>query len=437
MSIIVAKFGGTSLAGAEQFKKVKNIINADENRKFIVPSAPGKRFPDDIKVTDMLYAWHASVQNDTTFEKNYRTIHERFVELRDALSLKTNIEEHLEKIKADILAGASQDYAASRGEYLNGILLADYLGFEFIDPKDVLFFDHFGKFESEKTKTVMRGRLKSSDHAVIPGFYGSMPGGGIKTFSRGGSDISGAIVARAAQAKLYENWTDVSGFLMADPRIVKNPKVIKTITYRELRELSYMGATVLHEDSIFPVFKAGIPINIKNTNIPEDQGTMIVPDEIDKNDNGYITGIAGKKNFTVIAIEKNSMNNQIGFGRKVLSAVEKNDLNFEHMPSGIDTLSLVLADSQIKEKLQQLIDDIYKECEPDSIEIFDNLALIATVGRGMIRHVGIAAKLFTALSESSINIRMIDQGSSELNIIVGVQNDDFEKAVSAIYNAFV
>ncbi len=436
MPTIVAKFGGTSLADAAQFAKVKEIIGADKDRRYIVPSAPGKRFPEDTKVTDMLYSLHNKSAEPSEFEDIYQKICRRFTELRDKLGLAVQIEEHLEIMKKDILSGASRDYAASRGEYFSGILLADYLGYEFIDPKDILFFDKGGKFSSEKTKTVMRGRLMGSRYAVIPGFYGSMPGGGIKTFSRGGSDITGAIVARAAGASLYENWTDVSGFLMADPRIVKDPRVIKTITYRELRELSYMGATVLHEDSIFPVFKAGIPINIKNTNSPEDPGTMIVPDADVKNDNGLITGVAGKKNFTVIAIEKNSMNNEIGFGRRVLSAVEKNGLNFEHMPSGIDTLSIVIADSQVKEKMQQLIDDIYKECEPDSIEVFDNLALIATVGRRMIRNVGMAARLFKALSGSGINIRMIDQGSSEMNIIVGVQNDDFEKAVSAIYHAF-
>jgi aspartate kinase len=433
---IVAKFGGTSLADAAQFEKVKNIILADKDRKFVVPSAPGKRFSDDIKVTDMLYSLHDKADDPSGFEEAYLMICQRYIELRDKLRLSVKIEEYLETMKKDILLGASRDYAASRGEYLSGILLADYLGFEFIDPKDVLFFNKDGRFESEKTKTVMRGRLMNSKNAVIPGFYGSMPNGEIKTFSRGGSDITGAIVARAASAKLYENWTDVSGFLMADPRIVKNAKVIKTITYRELRELSYMGATVLHEDSIFPVFKAGIPINIKNTNSPEEPGTMIVPDVDVINDNGLITGVAGKKNFTVIAIEKNSMNNEIGFGRRVLSAVEKNGLNFEHMPSGIDTLSLVIATNQVKDKIQQLIDDIYEECEPDSIEVFDNLALVATVGRRMIRNVGVAARLFKALSDNGINIRMIDQGSSELNIIVGVQNDDFEKAVSAIYHAF-
>jgi aspartate kinase len=436
MSVVVAKFGGTSLAGPQQFEQVKKIVTADKNRRYIIPSAPGKRFDGDVKITDLLYQLYDSADNPPVFEARYNSIFERFVELRDTLGLGVEIERYLDRIKEDILSGASRDYAASRGEYLSGLLLSDYLGYEFIDPKDVLFFDHNGRFEPEKTKTVMRGRLKSSPSAVIPGFYGSMPSGAIKTFSRGGSDITGAIVARAASAKLYENWTDVNGFLMADPRIVPDAKIIKTITYRELRELSYMGATVLHEDSIFPVFKAGIPINIKNTNDPGEPGTMIVPDVDDFNDNGYITGIAGRKNFTVIAIEKNSMNNEIGFGRRVLSAIEKNGLNFEHMPSGIDTLSIVIADAQIKEKLQQLVDDIYTECQPDSIEIFENLALIATVGRGMIKHIGIAAKLFAALAEKGINIRMIDQGSSELNIIVGVETSDFERSIQAIYGAF-
>ena len=437
MSAIVAKFGGTSLASAEQFQKVKAIIQADKARRYVVPSAPGKRFPEDTKVTDLLYRLAHTRESDlAAFEKTYQTIFERFVELRDALHLKVEIEDYLQKIRQDLLNGESIDYAASRGEYLNGILLADYLDFEFVDPKDVLFFNEKGIFEAEKTKTILRGKLKNVNQAVIPGFYGSMPGGAIKTFSRGGSDITGAIVARAACARLYENWTDVSGFMVADPRIVDNPRVIRTITYRELRELAYMGATVLHEDAIFPVFKARIPINVRNTNDPEAKGTMIVPDVTDEEEEVAITGIAGKKNFTVIAIEKDNMNRELGFGRRVLEAIEKNGLNFEHMPTGIDTLSVVIADDKMKDKIQQVVDDIYQMCEPDSIEIFHNLSLIATVGRGMIRNIGIAAKLFASLKDAGINIRMIDQGSSELNIIVGVENDDFERAVEAIYHAF-
>lgn len=431
----VCKFGGSSLADAVQFKKVKQIIEADAQRVYIIPSAPGKRSSDDTKVTDLLYAYHAAVSCGDDGTVLFDEIRQRFVTLRDELKLSTDIESHLETIFCDVQKGAGVDYTVSRGEYLNGILMADYLKFDFIDPADTIFFNIDGVYEPEKTRTVMRGRLRHSKNAVIPGFYGSMPDGRIKTFSRGGSDITGAIVARSARADVYENWTDVSGVLMADPRIVDNPKVIKKITYRELRELSYMGATVLHEDAIFPVFKANIPINIKNTNAPNDPGTMIVPN-VDDGDTDIITGIAGKKGFSVIAVEKANMNAELGFGRRMLSALEKNNISFEHMPSGIDTLGIVLANCEIEGKQPQLLDDVYNLCQPDSLEVFKGLALIATVGRGMISTVGVAGRLFTALAENDVNIRMIDQGSSEINIIVGVDERDFEKAIRAIYNAF-
>jgi len=431
----VCKFGGSSVADAAQFKKVKEIIQSDRQRVYVVPSAPGKRFDGDAKVTDMLYAYHAAVSRGEGGDDIFEEIRRRFIEIRDGLGVSTDIESHLNKIAADVQAGAGEDYTVSRGEYLNGLLLADYLGFDFIDPAGAIFFNANGVYESEKTRTVMRGRLRQSRTAVIPGFYGSMPGGTIKTFSRGGSDITGAIVARAAKADVYENWTDVPGVLMADPRIVENPRVIRKITYRELRELSYMGATVLHEDAIFPVFKANIPINIKNTNDPDAPGTMIVPNVIDNNTH-VITGIAGRKGFTVISVEKANMNAELGFGRRILSALEKNDIRFEHMPSGIDTLSVVLANSEINGKEAKLMDDVYNLCQPDSLEIYAGLALIATVGRGMISNVGVAARLFTALANANVNIRMIDQGSSEMNIIVGVDEKDFETAIKAIYRAF-
>jgi len=437
MSAIVSKFGGSSLSCARQFKKVRDIVYSDKQRRYIVPSAPGKRFDDDIKVTDLLYSIHYHRSRGDKIEKLFSQLSQRFTDLRDELGLNCRIEDELNTIYNNILSGATADYCASRGEYLNGILLSQYLDYSFIDAKDVLFFDLDGNFEHGKTKSVMRGYLSSCKNAVIPGFYGSLPDGGIKTFSRGGSDITGSVVARAARASVYENWTDVPGFLMADPRIVPDAKVISKITYRELRELSYMGATVLHEDSVFPVFSANIPIHVRNTNDPSGRHTMIVPDIAGNDDENAITGIAGRKNFTVINIEKNKMNSEIGFGRKVLSAVEKNDLNFEHMPSGIDTLSVVISDPQTPDKIQKLLDDIYTACEPDSVEVTTGLAIIATVGRGMIRNVGIAAKLFGALAQSGINIRMIDQGSSELNIIVGVENKDFEKAIRAIYRDFV
>lgn len=431
----VCKFGGSSLADAGQIKKVRDIILADAQRLYVVPSAPGKRHCSDTKVTDMLIAYYGAVTRGEDAAALFNDIKQRYVEIRDGLGVSTDIEGLMDKIAADVKAGAGEDYTVSRGEYLNGVLMADYLGFDFIDPAEVIFFGANGAYESEKTRTVMRGRLRQSSKAVIPGFYGSLPDGTIKTFSRGGSDITGAIVARAARADVYENWTDVSGVLMADPRIVENPRVIRRITYRELRELSYMGATVLHEDAIFPVFKANIPINIKNTNDPEALGTMIVPN-VDDKDTEVITGIAGKKGFTVISVEKANMNAELGFGRKVLSALEKNDIRFEHMPSGIDTLSVVLSNSEMDGKQPKLTDDVYNLCQPDSLEVFKGLALIATVGRGMIRNVGVAAKLFTSLANSRVNIRMIDQGSSEMNIIVGVDEHDFETAIRAIYNAF-
>ncbi len=431
----VCKFGGSSLADAGQIKKVRDIILADAQRLYVVPSAPGKRNCADTKVTDMLIAYYGAVTRGEDATALFNDIKQRYVEIRDGLGVSTDIEGLMDKIAADVKAGAGEDYTVSRGEYLNGVLMADYLGFDFIDPAEVIFFGANGAYESEKTRTVMRGRLRQSSKAVIPGFYGSLPDGTIKTFSRGGSDITGAIVARAARADVYENWTDVSGVLMADPRIVENPRVIRRITYRELRELSYMGATVLHEDAIFPVFKANIPINIKNTNDPEAPGTMIVPN-VDDKDTEVITGIAGKKGFTVISVEKANMNAELGFGRKVLSALEMNDIRFEHMPSGIDTLSVVLSNSEMDGKQPKLTDDVYNLCQPDSLEVFKGLALIATVGRGMIRNVGVAAKLFTSLANSRVNIRMIDQGSSEMNIIVGVDEQDFETAIRAIYNAF-
>lgn len=431
----VCKFGGSSLANAEQIKKAAEIVKQDPRRLYVVPSAPGKRFGDDIKVTDLLYSLYSAVQNGDDYEPIFNKIASRYIEIRDDLGIDTDIEAHLQTIKNDVLGGAGEDYTVSRGEYLNGILIAEYLGYEFIDPSEVIFFNVEGVYEPEKTRTVLRGRLRHCSKAVVPGFYGSMPDGSIKTFSRGGSDITGAIVARAARAALYENWTDVSGFLMADPRIVDNPNVIKKITYGELRELSYMGATVLHEDAVFPVIKANIPINIKNTNDPSDPGTMIVP-SVEDEEMGVITGVAGRKGFTIISAEKAKMNKELGFGRRLLTALEKNNIQFEHMPSGIDTLGVVLANSEIEGKQPQLLDDVYNLCQPDSLEVYKGLALVATVGRGMIHNIGVAARLFNALAKHNVNIRMIDQGSSEMNIIVGVDENDFETAIKAIYSEF-
>ncbi len=435
--VIVAKFGGSSLADASQLRKMKDIVMAGPNRRFVVPSAPGKRDGGDTKITDLLYMLHSAVVNRDAVDEIFSAIVERYVSIRDELSLNTDIEARLNKIIEDLWQGESADYAASRGEYLNGILIADYLGYDFIDAADVIFFDDFGNYDQKRTMSVLPGVLKEHERAVVPGFYGSKKNGMIKTFSRGGSDISGAIVACAAEAVLYENWTDVSGFMMADPRIVDSPKKIDVITYRELRELAYMGATVLHEDSVFPVIESAIPINVKNTNEPGNPGTMIVPEVSAELSQKSITGVAGKKNFTVISLEKDGMNKEIGFGRRFLACLEKFSISFEHMPTSIDTICAVIADIRIKGCLDQLLDEIKKTCKPDSLEVYSNMALIATVGRGMIRRVGISAKLFGALAEGGVNVRMIDQGSSEINIIVGVENDDFEKAVRAIYTALV
>lgn len=438
MEIKVAKFGGSSLADAAAFTRMKEIIQADGARRFVVPSAPGKRYESDIKVTDLLYKLYDATLRMEDTDWLYSTIFERYMEIKKALGLKTDIKSELEKIYEELKYCDTPDYAASRGEYLNGLLIADYLGYDFIDAADVIFFDENGRYDHQKTMSVLPGALRLHERAVIPGFYGSLPNGKIKTFSRGGSDITGSIVSCAADADLYENWTDVSGFMMADPRVVKNPKKIDIITYRELRELAYMGATVLHEDCIFPVLEAAIPINVRNTNEPENSGTMIVP-EVTKAQSAKhnITGIAGKKNFTVITLEKSGMNAEIGFGRKMLQCLEKFELAFEHIPSSIDTMSIVVADKRIRGCIEQLIDELHKVCGPDSIEVSSNMALIATVGHGMIRRVGISAKLFTALADHQINVRMIDQGSSEINIIVGVENDDFENALRAIYHALV
>jgi len=431
----VVKFGGSSLADAQQFRKVKDIIFSDPARRFVVPSAPGKRFDGDDKVTDMLYTCQSLAQQGQSFDGVFDRIVQRFVEIESGLGLSTDIAGHLEKIRSEIANGATADYAASRGEYLNGILLSAYLGFEFIDAKDLVKFDENGVFLPEYTNEVCGEALKGKKSAVIPGFYGSMPDGAIKTFSRGGSDISGAIVARSVYADVYENWTDVSGFLMADPRIVKNPDPIRVVTYGELRELAYMGATVLHEESIFPVRQACIPINVRNTNAPEEMGTMIVPEAEDYSECA-ITGIAGKKGFAVINIEKDKMNVEVGFAYRVLSALVAHNISIEHMPTGIDTLSVVVAQKDLEGRRRQVIDDIIAACNPDSVEVHEDMALIAVVGRGMINRVGTSARVFTALAEHGVNVRMIDQGSSEINIIIGVESDQFEAAVNAIYSAF-
>jgi len=436
MAIKVAKFGGSSLADAEQFKKVKAIMFADDERLFVVPSAPGKRDSNDEKITDLLFQCHRLAAAGRSFDEVFSHIEDRYIGIERDLNLSTNIKSELEKIKRQIKKQKVSDYAASRGEYLNGILLANFLGYDFIDAKELIVFDENGQFNSEATQQKIE-QIADRRNVVIPGFYGARPDGSIQVFPRGGSDITGAIVARGVSADIYENWTDVSGFLMADPRIISNPKVIRTVTYSELRELAYMGATVLHEDSIFPVREASIPINVRNTNAPDEAGTMIVPDEnADLAAGQYLTGVAGKKGFTVVAIGKDNMHDEVGFGYRALEVLNKHGISFEHIPSGIDTMSIVVATSQIENIRQRIIDDLMRACSADTIELYDHMALIATVGRGMVQSVGVAARLFTALAKSGINIRMIDQGSSELNIIVGVEEQEFEKALRAIYEEF-
>ena len=432
----VVKFGGSSLASADQFKKVGNIIRSDESRRFVVPSAPGKRFKEDTKVTDMLYKCYAEAEAGKSFDKQLKAIEDRYNEIIKGLGLKLSLKENFETIRKNFEAKAGEDYAASRGEYLNGIVMANYLGYEFVDAATVVCFDKNGEFDAEKTNKTMAARLKGVEKAVIPGFYGAMPNGTVKTFSRGGSDVTGSIVGRAIKADIYENWTDVSGFMVADPRIVENPKSIDIITYRELRELSYMGASVLHESAIFPVRKEGIPINIRNTNAPEDKGTMIVETTCNRPD-CIITGVAGKKGFVSISIDKDMMNSEIGFGRKVLQVFEDNGISFEHMPSGIDTMTVFVHQDEFVEKEQKVLAELHRAVSPDSIDLESDLALIAVVGRGMKNNSGIAANIFSALAKAKINIKMIDQGSSELNIIIGVRNRYFEDAIKTIYGVFI
>ncbi|MBQ3061784.1 MAG: aspartate kinase [Lachnospiraceae bacterium] len=432
----VVKFGGSSLASAAQFKKVADIIHAEDSRRYIVPSAPGKRDSADTKVTDMLYECYGAAAKGKAYKHLLQSIKERYYEIINTLKLDLSLEKEFDVIEACFIGKAGRDYAASRGEYLNGIILANYLGYEFIDAAEVIFFDDNGKFDAKRTNKVLAERLSDIEKAVIPGFYGSMPNDTIKTFSRGGSDVTGSIVARAVKADLYENWTDVSGFLVGDPRIINDPKVITTITYKELRELSYMGAGVLHEDAIFPVRKEGIPINIKNTNKPEDAGTMIV-ESTSKKPEYTITGIAGKKGFTAVSIEKDMMNSELGFCRKVLEEFEKNGISIEHMPSGIDTMTVIVHQEEFEEKEQEILAGIHRNVSPDSIDIESDIALIAVVGRGMKSNRGTAGRIFAALAHAHVNVKMIDQGSSELNIIVGVSADDFDKAMNAIYDIFV
>ncbi len=432
----VVKFGGSSLASAEQFRKSADIIKSEASRRFVVPSAPGKRFPKDTKVTDLLLSCYDRAAAGEDFSREFADIVSRYDDIINGLGLATDLSAEYSAIKQRLSEGTTRDYIASRGEYLNALILSEYIGYDFLDAAEVIFFDADGRFDASRTDRIMSERLAGAKNAVIPGFYGSMPDGSIKTFSRGGSDITGAIVARAVMADIYENWTDVSGFLMCDPRIVENPHPIKIITYRELRELSYMGATVLHEESIFPVKLAGIPINIRNTNRPSDIGTMIVTSTDKYRTDDIITGIAGKKGFSVIRIEKDMMNQETGFGMKVLKVFSDLGVSFEHLPSGIDTMCVIINRDDISGREREILSSISRAVNPDNIDYEPSLALIAVVGRNMAGMPGTAARIFTSLAREGINIRMIDQGSSELNIIIGVDESAFEHAIRTIYDEF-
>lgn len=440
MGIKVAKFGGSSVADGIQLTKTKQIITQDPDRRYIVVSAPGKRYESDNKITDILYLCKTHIEHNLPYDQLFQVVADRFMAVQINLGVKVDLFRYFDEIRENLKQNPSADYIASRGEYLNAVLVAAFLGYDFVDTKDLIKFDAKGKLMMPETDEAIRAELTKHERAVLPGFYGSLPDGSVKTFSRGGSDITGALVARAMAADVYENWTDVSGFLMADPRIVKNPEQIRKISYKELRELSYMGASVLHEDAIYPARMANVPINIRNTNAPEDPGTMITSEAEAYGDGDagrIITGIAGSKDFTVVALYKNMMSSERGFVRRILGILDDYDINFEHLPSGIDTVSVVMSNQSINGRLDEVLDEFRTRLRPDSIDVFENMALIATVGHGMSFRPGVSARLFTALADAGVNIRMIDQGSSEMNIIVGVENKDFETAIRAIYQSFV
>lgn len=436
MKKIVTKFGGSSLADAGQFRKVKDILLLDEARQYVIPSAPGRRFKDDDKVTDLLYRCHKQKSAGEDYQDTFDLIAARYMDIAEELGLHVDLGAALDEVNEKIDAGANADYCASRGEYLNGLLLADFMGWRFMDAAEAVKFTADGAFDAETTNTLMAEKLSDGVPTVVPGFYGSYPDGTIKTFSRGGSDITGAIVARAVEASVYENWTDVSGFLMADPRIVPNPKNIEKITYAELRELSYMGASVLHEDAIFPIREYNIPIHVLNTNRPQDPGTLVLDKISDRDTGPLVTGIAGKKGFLSIEIVKRNMSTMVGIVSGALDVLNKYGVSIEHLPSGIDSFNVVVNKKDVEHNLYEILSEIKQAIAPDSIRVPEPIALIAVVGRNMNARVGSSAKLFGALAEANVNIRMISQGSSEIDIIVGVSQQDFSKAVQALYNTF-
>ena len=438
--IKVVKFGGSSVANAEQFKKVKKIIDEDKTRKFIVTSACGKESKEDNKVTDLLYIAHAHIKYKLSADDIFDMIEKKYYGIKEALGLKVDLDSEFSKIKEDLKTSNDVDYLVSRGEYLTALMLSEYLDAEFVDAKDVFAFGYDGSIDMEKTASELCKWTSIDKKIVFPGFYGAMPDGKIKVMSRGGSDITGSIIANVIDADLYENWTDVSGILVCDPSIVKDPHRIKNITYSELREMSYMGANVLHDEAVFPVKQKNIPINIKNTNSPENPGTMIMQscEEIDKKYPPYpITGITGKKGFSVITCIKGHISSEVGFLRKILSVFERYNLSVESCPSSIDSVSIVVATDKIKKYLYEIVSILKNELQCDDVHVTEGISLVAVVGRAMVNKKGISGKIFATLGENDINIKIISQGTDEICIVVGVETKDFEKAIRCIYDTFV
>lgn len=432
----VAKFGGSSVAGAEQFKKVKSIVEADPDIKVVVVSAAGKRSSDDHKLTDLLYLCHAHLSYGVPCDDIVHTIEQRLCQIRDELGISFDVGAEMEKLEKSMSKDMSADELVSRGEYLTSRLMADYLGFQFVDAADCVYFCFDGQIDKEKTYEAISAAYEKYGRIVLPGFYGRLPNGRIKVMTRGGSDISGALAAAAIDADMYENWTDVSGILMADPRIVNNPQPIEKITYAELRELAFMGASVLHEESVLPVKEKGIALNIRNTNHPEHPGTVIV-DKIEEEESHerFLTGIAGRKNFTIITVNKRNMNASQTM-RQALEILDRYHANVEHITLGLDSFALVTATAPLGDGLYSLMGDLEKSCRPDNIQVNDGIALVAAVGRKMTYRPGISGKIFRALGEEKINIRTIAQGADELSIIVGVENSNYEAAVRVLYESF-
>ncbi len=432
----VLKFGGSSLASGETFEKVKKIVEADKSRTIVIVSAPGKRHSKDMKVTDLLYLCQAHIKYNANFDHLYEEIKGRYQAIYDYCGLKQDLNSEFDTIREKLNKKTSVDYIVSRGEYLNAKLMAEYLGYTFVDSTEWLYFNFNGKVDFDKSYAALSSIIEKTNKVVIPGFYGVTPDGAVKTFSRGGSDITGAIAAAAVNADMYENWTDVSGIMTADPRIVDNPRPIENVTFAELRELSYMGAEVLHEETVFPVRQKNIPLYIKNTNDMNARGTLIMEgfDEETDAKTSFITGISGKKNFSIITIAKNRMNDEIGYVRRALEVFERFEVPIEHIPSSIDSFSVVVASSHIENRMHEIISALNDAVAPDSINIASEISLIAIVGRKLQSNIGIAGKIFTALGENDINIRMIEQGADEINIIIGVDDSNFKKTIKVLYD---